>query len=213
MGGKRRKPAVTLAGNPGLEVRPVQVADPFQPHGPKLTVLKNIRTTPADYLHSKGRIDDALKAVADRYQALHDRAEIGGARAIDYSRPKVDGGRLAEPLTQAVADARFELIRVHQELGKVAAVMLRLVIGEGVSIQRVVRDYPSVCAGLSSSRAEGYVTGRVVEALTDLMELWRYEAKGMMRVRTRASHETTTGPSGEKVLDEWGQLVERERPA
>lgn len=212
MPAKKRKP-VTLAGNPGLEVKPVVVQDPYQPRA-TLVVMKNIRTTPLDNLLWKKRITDVEKQAGEQYQRLWEASEIGGAKAIDYARSRVDGGAGPQfPLTQAVVSARMELIRVHEELGATAATVLRLVVGEGMTIRQVVETQPRLCGGLVGTRGEGYIAGRTVEALRDLVQLWRYEAKGLRRTPMRASQQTTTGPSGERVLDAWGELRERDRPA
>jgi hypothetical protein len=92
--------------------------------------------------------------------------------------------------------------------------ILRAVVGEGQTIRHVAQ-FSGLTFGLEGRRAEGYVGGRIVEALDVLVALWgmtgqgrKYKARSEHKL---ASHETTTGPQVEFVVGRFGELVPAEK--
>lgn len=135
MGNRRKKRPVSVAGNNGkIEIEFTQVPDPYEP-GKMLDVAKNVRVHPLDALRARDRINDAQKAAGDRFLAIYDRAEIGGARAIDYSRVKVDVSFEHRGLDPGVAVATDELIAIRRQIGKRPYALLCRVIGERISLR------------------------------------------------------------------------------
>jgi hypothetical protein len=61
---------------------------------------------------------------ARRFQAFYERAEIGGAKAIDITRDVVDGGRAILP-----DRTRQEAIN-HNKIGQFGSNLVRRVLGE-----------------------------------------------------------------------------------
>lgn len=94
----------------------IEVADPWVPDD-KITVLRQLRNDPLARLHTHGQIDEAQYQAGRAYQGDWETAERG-ARAIDPTREAVDGGRLAEPITEAQAKARKRLVAVKSSLGR-----------------------------------------------------------------------------------------------
>lgn len=198
----RRKPKpVTLAPVPSLDrhrqLAFVEVADPFEP-GRKITVAKNIHSHPAEWLFANGRIDEAQRVAGLRVRALYERSEIGGSAAIDYSRVRVDGGTLADPDAEAVHEARRALVGVRGAVGVGGYAILMPVMGEGLQAGQLARERPSLARGLSGRRAEGYIIGRLREALDDLVQHWGLVAVGGRSKRLRAERGLSiTGPQAE----------------
>ena len=198
----RRKPKpVTLAPVPSLDAHRhlafTEVPDPFEP-GRKIVVAKNVLAHPAELLFANGRIDEAQRMAGARVMSLYERAEIGGSAAIDYSRVRVDGGILADPLAEAVHEARRALLGVRQAVGVGGYAILMPVMGEGIHVHRLVRERPALARGLSGKRAEGYITGRLREALDDLVQHWGLIAVGGRSKRVRSERGLTiTGPQAE----------------
>ena len=85
-----RRSADTLAAG---QYAPIEVKDPYDPNGAKLTVLRQTRGDPLGRLHAHSQIDDAQYHAGRRYQGDRERADRG-ARAIDPTKEAVDGGRL-----------------------------------------------------------------------------------------------------------------------
>lgn len=96
----------------------------------KITSLKD---DPIGQMHRRGQlltedekqkrvpqiVADARLAAARRWQALYERAEIGGARAIDPAKEPVDGGRFVEPDADSGISARDQLRALRPKLGMI----------------------------------------------------------------------------------------------
>jgi hypothetical protein len=205
---RKRPPSDTKepGGDGALIIRPVLMDDPFEP-GTRRVVLKNVRVNPVDAMYYAGRIDDAQMAAGNLFRSYWEEAEIGGSRAIDYSRQRVDGGRMAEPLTERAAMARSQLLAAYELLGKRPYALLTAVVGEGVSCARIAIERPHLVRGLVGKRGEGYASGLVGDMLEQLVDMWGLVAMGPRRTRVTGSRETTTGPSDEWTPGRHGELV------
>jgi hypothetical protein len=213
-----RKPSdlkrVTLSGGAGgegrLQIRPVEVEDPYNP-GRTTVAMKNVRSTPIDQMLYQRRIHGGQYAAAIRFQRLCEKAEIGPLQGVDYSRQKVDGGQASEILTQVVANARKQLLEVPTVVGRVGYTILCAVVGRGESIRRFVENHPAYLYGLEGRRAEGYVSGKIVEGLDSLILHWGMVAKNPNRAAPIKgdANMSLTGPVTEYEVGLFGDLVER----
>jgi len=208
---QRNKKPVSLAK---LNIKPVLVDDPYE-IAAKVVVLKNVSTTPLDGMYHQGRLDAVQYEAGNKFQRIFEREMIGGARAIDYSMERVDGGRLADPLSDSLLQAHRDLMVAANAAGIVGYQILRAVIGEGISIRRLIKERPSLCMGLEGRRAEGYVGGRLVEALDAIVDAWGMTARGKRKASTKEhslfSHEATSGAQVEYVVGKLGHLVPVEK--
>jgi hypothetical protein len=80
---------------------------------PKVTVVRSIRSDPLAALKAQGAIDEVQFLAGQMWSWAHMRSEIGGVRAIDPTKERVDGGRIAEPLTDVVKRALDDLRRAR----------------------------------------------------------------------------------------------------
>src|ERR1700760_3482336 len=81
------------------EVAPIEVDDPYATReGETIVVLRQLRNDPLARLHNHRQIDKAQYLAGRRYQRDWEIAERG-ARAIDPTRERVDGGALPEALS------------------------------------------------------------------------------------------------------------------
>lgn len=168
------KPIATpgFDGAPGFVI--VKVPDPYEPGATR----ENLRRSELlVHWHTRRQIDDAQKAAGEWLQRLHARAQLRSPSCIDYSRPLVDGGRLQEPLTDAVMLARRELMLVATTLGMIDYPLTIRVICEGVAIEAEASRWPG-------ERPERYVARRVRDALATLAD--SHGAKGKERGTIRA---------------------------
>jgi hypothetical protein len=196
---RRKPPSVTLAGmsNRHREVALVEVADPYEP-GRRIVVAKNVSCHPAESMYARGYIDEAQRTAAVKVRALWEQAEIGASAAIDYSRTRVDGGQLGDPFSEAVYAARRALVGVRTAVGEGGYAILMPVMGEGHAIDQIARERPALSRGLKGKRAEGYLSGRIREALDDLVRHWGLVAFGGLRGRTVSERGmAVTGPQAE----------------
>jgi len=127
-----------------FELAERQVADPhFDPAYEKqprtVAVAVNIRESSIAQMHARGQIDDAQQVAADRLRAVIERAGLCGARGLDPTRERVDGGRRNDGFTEARLDAARELTLLARELGKIGYPVCFLVCGERLSVRELAR--------------------------------------------------------------------------
>lgn len=218
----RKKKTISLAhvatGAKMLKIGLVEVDDPFAlKPGQKIIVPRNL--TPLSDLHSRDKIDEAQKRAGEKFADMYERAELGGAQAIDYTREHVDGGPTPEPLSEQQQEALDWLRRVgrYPGIGKEGFEVLRAVCGFG----RPVSDYAKQLGrrrGLSYGIAgrmraeEGYALIRLCEALDCLVEMLDYKARGNNRGRIAGiSGDNLAGLGGEYEIDHLGDVVLKKR--
>lgn len=114
--GRKRKQQITL---PKVEIAVIEVDDPyFDPKTPesrsnprKMKATINARESYAMWLYARRHIDHAELLAAKRIRGAWERLGGAGARAIDYSRERVDGG--AAP--QTISDDHLLAARILKD--------------------------------------------------------------------------------------------------
>ena len=228
MASRRKK--ITLAGpQPGrenrFEVGERTIVDPMAP-GTLTRAAANVRESSVAHMHSRGRLNNAQVAVSDRFRRLWELAAIGKAFGIDFEHEGRSIGRVGDPLTDDVVYAGAEMAKVMKSIGLAYWAILVALVGERKSIADVAKRYPD----LSGRRAEGYVSGTLVDALDALVRLWGAEGRGEPRkglsdygrngerVPVRDAIRATgpiefTGPAREVSVGRFGDVhVEAKRP-
>lgn len=153
-----------------------EVANPYaavQPAHPTLTVVVRTSGDTLASLLARGRIDGAQFAAGMTFRGAHETMEIGGAKAIDYSAVKVDGGRMTDPLTSdAYARASQRLRGAREALGRRGYALVELIAAVGHSVEdAALMTEWTVAHGLSRDDIKR-VGWRFRECLDDLAELW-----------------------------------------
>jgi hypothetical protein len=157
--------AATAAGYDGKrELVAREVPDPYD--GKHLTVIVNTRESTLGHMLARGLIDEGQKAAGDRFRAIYERAIIGAAKAFDYRRPKVDGGKLFDPMHSSSAEAARALKWVRGLVGEADYSLLVLIAGDGRTIRDVVGD---------SRAARLYAGHRFRDALAILAVKWGFD--------------------------------------
>jgi hypothetical protein len=180
---KKRKPmaAVTLAkamvDNPHW--RPDLEGEKGIPR--KVEVTKNVRESTISVLASrKGKdnkplIEPQQVMAADRFRAYWEATGGVGARAIDYSREYVDGGRIAEPIDEAQMNAAKRLNAARAEIGARAFDLLVAVCGQGLGMLDL----------FESKRDRLTATDNLRNALDDLSRIWGLQVTAGSKPRRR----------------------------
>lgn len=191
---------------PGYEGRMVisaaNVEDPFEPTK-KVEVARNI-AAPIDTMTARREITHVQRSACDWFRRLYDNASIGGARAIDYSREYVDGGRVAQPLSEAVLQAGRDLktLMAWQGVGPNGYILLVRIIGEERGVVEIAKTWPGTG---DQKRREGYVKGRFLEAVDAIVREREMVARRDGRATIVADRETTTtGPANEWEVGRFG---------
>lgn len=174
---ERREWAETAGGK--IEVGTRVVEDPYglEP-GARMVARVNLAEHPLDRMRARGRLDEAQYCAGVRFRAIYERAEIGGARAIDLTRIRVDGGSAGDPLSASCGEAHRELSRIAGYLGVCWFRLVSDVCGAGIPV--------SALAARWSGREHGrqvldHLTISLKQALDVLAgEVWG--ARGLGRV-------------------------------
>lgn len=165
---QRKKEKVTLAKTTAAklttsEIVNVQVSDPFEPEK-NLSVAKNIRVHPLDQMSARGRISEAQKSAGDRFLAIYDRSQIGGAKAIDYSTVKVDVSFSYDGLDEDAMKATDMLKEICLDVGKRSYGLLVKIIGHRLGLFDLARRLDGT---VDRDHAE-HLSKSLKEALDDL---------------------------------------------
>lgn len=118
-------------------VAPIEVDDPLEA-GSKLIVMRSTRNDPLANLHARNSIDDAQYLAGRTFQSDWETAERGPC-AIDPSKEAVDGGRIPEPITEAMQKAAKRLNSAQRDLGQLGSSLAVDVLIHGMSIEQVGR--------------------------------------------------------------------------
>lgn len=112
---------------------------------------------------------DTQEAAAARFRLVHERAQIGGARAIDYAMAKVDTSGPREEMVELVgAAARAEYSAAVRYLGMIKSSLVERVVVHDQSISSIAGR------GMRDRRR---VTADLLAALDDLAVHFRLAAK------------------------------------
>ena len=141
----RGRKVITLAGPPvhdrrakeltHQDVAAEEVDDPYE-QGATILVLRNLRDDPIAAMRNKGYVDECQYMAARHWQKAYELAEIGGAKAIDYSRAKVDGGGIPQATVSDVQARAFaDLTKARTALGEYGSSVVHDVLAGHMTIQ------------------------------------------------------------------------------
>jgi hypothetical protein len=120
------------------EYAAIEVDDPYEAGG-KIVTTRQLRNDPLARLHTRSQIDEAQYCAGREYQRIWERTECG-ARAIDPTKEKVDGGMLPEALKASRMAAFDKLADADKELGKQASRIIYDVLVRGLTIELLIAE-------------------------------------------------------------------------
>lgn len=142
------------------------------PDAPKDIVVASLRNDALRELFARKQIGRHQYDAGRAYQRDFDMSLIGGARAIDFTREAVDGGRMAEPISEASSRALGMLARVSKSLGLEGDVMIRAMLGEGLTIAQYAAR-----RSMEARSGREYVGRRFRECLETLAYLYGFTTR------------------------------------
>jgi hypothetical protein len=150
----------------------------------KRAKLISVRDDPVGRMHKRSQITISQLHAARWMQAQYAAAEIGGARGIDPSCIRVDGGAIG---SDGVTDARLRAIRqitrADAALGYYGAELVRRVLGEGME----VKQYAASKGNTSQTECER-LGWRLRECLDAIAEVAGLAAEGRGTRTPRDQH-------------------------
>jgi hypothetical protein len=151
------------------DVAPITVDDPHE-QGAQIVVMRSLRDDPLGALHAANQIDEVQYLAGRHWQKAYELAEIGGARAIDYSRAKVDGGGIPQATVSDVQARAFnDLSIARKALGDYGASIVYDVLGRHLTIKEVA--YRRM---MNREREVLYIGGRFRECLDTMSIIYGY---------------------------------------
>jgi len=130
---------------------------------PRMTpVTVNMMESPAAHWLYKGLIGAAEYRAATDFRAWYERAGGRGAGAIDYSVPKVDGGRIAEPIDMGRMEAAGKLRDIYHLLGRDGYELVQVMCGQCLPLSSI---FPTAWQQRKGSEDCRNMLGRVSEYL------------------------------------------------
>lgn len=90
----------------------------------------NMMESPAAHWLHKGLIDVAEYRAATHFRALFERAGGTGAKAMDFTREKVDGGGFTTPISDSRIDATNKLAELHGVIGRDGVGLVTTICGQ-----------------------------------------------------------------------------------
>lgn len=166
-------------GNIRAELVSAEVDNPYfarehaesQSNPKTIAVFKNVRESAVATLASKGALDAPQVAAADRFRRWFETMGGAGARAIDWRKEAVDGGRFPDPIGDHAIDAGKQLAAAYEVLtnahGIYAWKLVGYVCGEGRSIHELTQ----------TRRQRDTMTDNLRSYLDCLAEHWGFSTK------------------------------------
>jgi hypothetical protein len=173
----KRMVATATAGYEGrFEIAHRSVDDPYE-RGSSIVVAFNRRHDVLTHWHARHTIDDAQCAAGRKFQAIWHRAEVGGPGAIDYGKPRVDGGAPGDVFTDTMIAANQELGALGLVIGRMDLNLMCDVIGQGIPVENT-----GAARGLIGKEPGAYVARRVRDALSVLALHWGTTGRATGRI-------------------------------
>lgn len=175
---RRKAPTVTLATTMQQIIVVAEVQDVYESNK-KAKAAVNVREHTLAYLYHLERITHDQYLAGNEFRRNYEASVLGGFKAIDYSRVRVDGGQLSEPLTERSQAAHRWLNEIARlpGIGPIGYSLLTRIAGEGESISHVAKSWPGETK-LSGQRREGFISGRFTECLDLLVDHLGIVARG-----------------------------------
>lgn len=224
---KKRVPYLSHGSEGLVEYGQRVINDPLEP-GQRYEATVNVRESSIDHMASRGRINTAQNEAGQRFRRLWEKAAVGRNQAMDPSKECVDGGGLMDPISDDLVKASQELAKIMRVAGPIGSQLLIALVGEGKRIEDTARDWSKAGGAVRGERAEGYVTGRLIEALDDIVDFYKLESDPIVKREEkrsywrngeevkvcdsiRVSHDGHIGPVTELSVGRFGDVVETDR--
>src|SRR5215213_5747169 len=153
--------------------------DPYEP-GAKITVLRSLRDDPLAAMHAAKQIDQAQFVAGRHWQRAFELASVGGVRACDPTRERVDGGGIPQAtISDAQVRAFADLKRAMTALGLEGESLIKDFLGRSLTLRDIAAR-----RGATGERARGYIGWRLRECLDTLAVEFGYAGRGKVSAQS-----------------------------
>jgi len=141
----------------------------------KIKAAVNVRESAVGTLAARKLIDESQAEAAVRFRRHWETTGGAGAQAMDYSRDKVDGGKIADPIDIGQMKAARYLAEAERTLGVRNYELVRSVCGEGKSMTELYTEKRDRLTATDNLRA----------SLDDLARIWGIAVKASSKPATK----------------------------
>jgi hypothetical protein len=134
-------------------------------------------------------LDAAVRCeAARRFRVYYEASHVGGAKAIDLTNPKIDGGQIGGgDQERNRLDALGKLMHPYAILGREKSIIIDYVVGSDMKVHEV-----AAAIDMQSNRGRRYIGKCLVQALQAAVDTWGLAVRGR-------------GPR-KRPLDQWDML-------
>lgn len=153
-----------------MHVAEAIVDDPYGTiPGAKVLVYRHLRNDPVAAMHAARQIGDLELMAARRWQRYYILSQVGGVKAIDTTREKVDGGKFIGPIDEKSLAAQDKINEAAAYLGKEGAGLINDVLGLELTIK-----VAALRRGFETKSKIEYCGARFRECLKTLVSIYGY---------------------------------------
>lgn len=103
---------------------------------------RNLRDDPLARLHDRGQITNAMFFAGRHWQKLYEDSQVGRIGSSGDLKEPVDGTPpTRDPITDKQVKASHELARIDASLGKVGSILVRDILGDGLTIVQMCKRH------------------------------------------------------------------------
>lgn len=107
-----------------------------------VTLARKLRDDPLARLHDRGQITDAMFFAGRQWQKLYEDSQVGRIGSSGDLKEPVDGTPpTREPITDKQVKAEKLLRKLDAALGKVGSILVRDILGEGMTIVQMSKRH------------------------------------------------------------------------
>lgn len=185
VGRRQPRPAPKVGRDGKFELGERLIPDPLEP-GQHYRAAMNVRESVIEHMLAHGRIDRAQAEAGARFRRLWELAAIGRQHGVDFSGAGCRSGKVDDPISDELVYAGGELAKVLFRIGIIRSRILVSVVGEGRTIEQIAQQWSRSGGIVSGKRAEGYVSGTLIDAINELVRLWQLKAIGRPKFNNAA---------------------------
>ncbi len=142
-----------------------------------IEVQTNTRESSIAAMRARGQIDDDQLEAAERFRKIYEMSGQGGVKALDWTKERVDGGRVTDGLPATRMDALTQLNGLEKVLGKFPYALCVHIVGERKSIKRAAMDMRGGDLTKDEIKNFGWL---LRQSLDSLAILWGYKEPGRL---------------------------------
>ena len=140
-----------------------------------IEVPYNARESSIAAMYAREQISYEQFAAAERFRMIYEKSGQGGVRALDWTKERVDGGRVTDGLPASRIDALTELKALEKVLGRFSYKLCVHIVGE----RKGIKETASEILGSNPPKGEVEKYGWLLRQSLDVLAVeWGFKQAG-----------------------------------